>query len=347
MPMQRLHGKGSARKLQLWYPAQSGSTAQPVSYAPDPGTIGILRNTKFLDQPECVFESWARLKLQAKEQARPVRTPQKFPLVLISPGSGLPRFFYSGYAQQLASDGYIVATIDYANCGFLADNGKLLDECSNEVTEAAFALVAADWAAHISEVLDELLGKRASAGPLVSEISSHIDAGRITSMGHSLGGESSMIACAQDARIRACINADGGMGGTKLVETGIHSTALFVRSHPLYSDADLARRHRTREEFDRMGAKFMAETRALFANPGGDAWVLSVSGTGHMSFSDAPYTMPNTISRFGGTIIAPERLSTIVIRLLENYMQHEFDRKAAFRTDEFPEITLQASRAAQ
>jgi predicted dienelactone hydrolase len=274
-----------------------------------------------------------------------MHSTQKFPLVLLSPGAGVPRFLYSGYAQQLASDGFIVATIDYANCGFLADNGKLLDECSNQDTETAFAVVAEDWAAHISEVLDELLGKRAMADPLASEVSRHVDSGRIASMGHSLGGEASMIACDRDARIRACINADGGMGGTRLVETGIHSTALFLRSHPLYSDADLAKRHRTREEFERMGAKFMAETQALFAKPGGDAWVLSISGTGHMSFSDAPYTMPNTISRFGGTIIAPERLFTMVTHLLETYMQHEFNSKTAFRTDEFTEVTVQVSRA--
>lgn len=275
-----------------------------------------------------------------------MHSAQKFPLVLISPGAGVPRFAYSGYAQQLASDGYIVATIDYANCGFLADKGKLLDECPNADTEAAFAVVAADWAAHISEVLDEMSGKRTAADPIEAEVLQHIDVGRIASMGHSLGGESSMIACDQDARIRACINADGGLGGTKLVETGIHSTALFLRSHPLYSDADFAKRHRTREEFEQMGAKIMAETQALFAKPGGDAWVLSISGTGHVSFSDAPYTMPNTISRFGGTIIAPERLFAIVIHLLESYMQHEFDSRAAFRTDEFPEITQQVSRAA-
>ena len=159
-----------------------------------------------------------------------------------------------------------------------------------------------------------------------------------------MADEASLFACARDSRIHACVDADGGLDGSKLTASGIKSSALVLRSHPLYSDADLAKRHRTREEFDKIGKKALADMQALFAQPGGDAWVISISGTGHLSFSDAPYTMPNTISRFGGTIIEPARLFAIVIHLLESYFQHEFDPSQAFRADEFPELTLQVSR---
>jgi Platelet-activating factor acetylhydrolase, isoform II len=163
-------------------------------------------------------------------------------------------------------------------------------------------------------------------------------------MGHSIGGTASILACEKDPRIRACINAEGGLDFTKISATGVHGTALFLRSHPLYRADDLAKRHRTQEELDKMGKKALAETQALFSQPGGEAWVLSIDGTGHMSYSDAPYTMPTTISRFGGTIIEPARLFKIVIHLMETYMEHEFDPSMPFQPNEFPELKLQVSR---
>lgn len=346
LPIQKLHGTGSTRRVQLWYPADAASKAEPVSYVPDSLAVGVFQQEKFLEQPACVFENWTKLKIAAKSRAEPLHINQKFPLVIISPGAGMPRHLYTIYAQQLASDGFVAATVDYAKCGFLTDGKAVVEECPNEDTEAAFALVAEDWAAHISELLDNWLGKSRAGEPLERKIALLIDSHRIAAIGHSLGGEASLMACEKDSRIRACIDMDGGVGGSRLIETGISRTALILHSHPLYSDADLAKRHRTREEFGKMGEKAKAEIQALIAKPGGDVWALSIDGTGHLSYSDAPYTMPNTISRFGGTIIDPGRLMTIVTHTLESYMQHEFDRRSVFQIDLFPEVKLQASRAA-
>jgi len=345
LPVQRLHGTGTSRRVQLWYPAQHSSGDALAAYVPDPQTLDILRSAKFLDQPDCVFDRWANLKTAAQERAKPLSGKKKFPLVVISPGAGMPRSAYTAYAQQLASDGFIVATVDYGSYGFLVSNNKALDEGPKDDSPAASEIAAEDWAAHIIEILDEVSGKRPAADVIEREISKIIDLKRIAAMGHSIGGTASILACEKDSRIRACINADGGLDFTRLAASGIHGTALFLRSHPLYSAADLAKRHRTQEEFDKMGKKALTETQALFSKPGGEAWVLSIDGTGHMSYSDAPYTMPTTISRFGGTIIEPARLFKIVIRLMETYMEHEFDPATPFQPNEFPELKLQVSRS--
>lgn len=345
LPVQRLHGTGTSRRVQLWYPAQHSLSDAVAAYVPDPQALDILRSAKFLDQPDCVFDRWANLKTAAQEHAKPLSGKKKFPLVVISPGAGMPRSAYTAYAQQLASDGFIVATVDYGSYGFLVSNNKALDEGPKDDSPAASEIAAEDWAAHIIEILDEVSGKRPAASEIEREISKIIDLKRIAAMGHSIGGTASILACEKDSRIRACINADGGLDFTRLATSGIHGTALFLRSHPLYSAADLAKRHRTQEEFDKMGNKALAETQALFSKPGGEAWVLSIDGTGHMSYSDAPYTMPTTISRFGGTIIEPGRLFKIVIRLMETYMEHEFDPSKPFQPNEFPELKLQVSRS--
>lgn len=344
LPIQKLHGTGSSRRVQFWYPAQASEKAELVGYVPDAKTLDVFRAEKLLDQPDCVFDNWAKLKTAAMDGPKPAHTGKKFPFVVISPGAGMPRNAYTIYAQQLASDGFVTATVDYGAYGFLVSGDKPLNEGPEEANEQNFGIVAEDWAAHITELLDEISGKRAPADKFEREIAAMIDLNRIAAMGHSLGGAASLFACARDSRVHACVDADGGLNGSKLEASGIKSSALVLYSHPLYSDADLAKRHRSREEFEKIGKKTLADTKALFAQPGRDAWVISISGTGHLSFSDAPYTMPNTISRFGGTIIEPARLFAIVTHLLESYFRHEFDPGQPFRADEFPELTLKVSR---
>lgn len=345
LPLQRLNGTGTSRRVQLWYPAERSSNATFTGYVPDPQALDVFRSVKFLDQPECVFENWGKLKTAAHERSRPLSTRNKFPLVIISPGAGMPRSSYTAYAQQLASDGFVVATVDFGSYGFLVSGNKAMEEGPQDDSPASAEITAENWAAHIIEILDEVSGKRPAPDVFEREIWKIIDLKRIAAMGHSIGGTASILACEKDSRIRACINADGGLDFTPLAASGIHGTALFLRSHPLYSAADLARRHRTQEEFDKMGKKALAETQALFSKPGGEAWVLSIDGTGHLSYSDAPYTMPTTISRFGGTIIDPARLFKIVIHLMETYMEHEFNPARPFQANEFPELKLQVSRS--
>lgn len=344
LPLQRLNGTGTSRRVQFWYPAEGSSNAEFAAYVPDAHALDVFRSVKFLDQPECVFENWGKLKTAARERAKPLSARNRFPLVIISPGAGMPRSAYTAYAQQLASDGFVVATVDFGSYGFLVSGNKVLEEGPKDDNAGSAGIAAEDWAAHISELLDEISGKRRAVDEMEQAILKIIDLKRIAAMGHSIGGTASILACEKESRLRACINADGGLDFTRLAASGIHGTALFLRSHPLYSAADLAKRHRTQEEFDKMGKKALAETQALFSKPGGEAWVLSIDGTGHMSYSDAPYTMPTTISRFGGTIIEPGRLFKIVIRVMETYMEHEFDPSNPFQPNEFSELKLQVAR---
>src|SRR4029077_14462734 len=90
LPLERLNGTGTSRRVQLWYPAKGSSSAEFARYVPDPQALDVFRSVKFLDQPECVFENWGKLKTAARERAKPLSAKNKFPLVIISPGSGMP-----------------------------------------------------------------------------------------------------------------------------------------------------------------------------------------------------------------------------------------------------------------
>jgi dienelactone hydrolase len=98
------------------------------------------------------------------------------PFVVVSPGFQMARTQYASYAEHLASWGFVVALCDYADQGFFADHQKLADDVSSVI----------DWA-------------------LAHE---PIDASKLATAGHSLGGDISVLAAADDTRIAAVVGWD-------------------------------------------------------------------------------------------------------------------------------------------
>jgi hypothetical protein len=97
-----------------------------------------------------------------------------------------------------------------------------------------------------------------------------------------------------------------------------------LRSKPIYSDADLAKRGSTREQWDKKGEearKVWLDLQAKSGNTHIDIW--SVKGTGHFSFTDAPFVMPDAITRFGGEIIVPERGYKVITSCLAEFFDHQ------------------------
>lgn len=100
------------------------------------------------------------------------------PLVIVSPGFQMQRTQYTSYAQHLASWGFVVVLTDYAESGFFIDHARI--------------------AADVPAVIDWALAQSALA----------IDATRIASAGHSLGGKISVFAATLDPRLRAVVGWD-------------------------------------------------------------------------------------------------------------------------------------------
>jgi dienelactone hydrolase len=342
LPVQQLAKTGTSRQAQLWYPATSDSSSKPASYVPDHALLAALESEKFLSQPDCVFDFWAAMKVSAKLDA-PVAAGSRVPFVMIAPGAGVSRISYTYYAQQLASDGYIVATLDFGEGGFLLRDGKLLQEGPEAKDESDYGKQAEQMAAHMSDLLDEFLSKPRPSDPrILRDIAVRIDPNKIAAVGHSLGGAAALDICLTDPRVKACVDFDG-IPESPIAEQGIKTGALMLRSHPDYSDADLIKLHRDPATWKAKGDKIKSDLAKLLAPHGPDVWVISIHGTGHMSYSDAPFTMPTTLTQFGGTYLDPQRTLAITISIVEQYLQHAF-ATASFSVDSFPEATVQASR---
>lgn len=104
--------------------------------------------------------------------------PGPHALVVISPGFQMQRTQYASYAAHLASWGFVAIDCDYADTSFFADHQKLADDVSSVI----------DWA--------------------LAQHDLAIDSAKIATAGHSLGGDISMLAAADDARVKAVVGWD-------------------------------------------------------------------------------------------------------------------------------------------
>ena len=344
---------GRAIPVQLWYPAASPTTGAVAAYVPDSGLLPALISNQYYGVDSSLLAAWARIDTRAIRDAG-IRAGSH-PLVTLSPGLGVARINYTSFALELASYGYIVAAIDHPYEGFTVLPGGLIatagDDSANSSADASVQRrQVATWAADISFVLNRLQGESLTAA--ANRVAHSIDWRRVGAMGHSSGGLIGVEACGRDPRLVACVNLDGGPldphgdAIADFVHDHLKRPTLFLMEQPLYSDADLARRHLTRAEFEARGQGFSALLDSLRQQTRARFYVGKIAGTGHFSFSDAPFVMPTTITRFGGQIIDAQRGWTIITTTIRTFFTQYFEpgtRDAVTSLPaQYPELTFLA-----
>ncbi|MFI6946885.1 alpha/beta hydrolase family protein [Streptomyces sp. NPDC050422] len=197
--------------VSVHYPARAagGSTAAP--YMSDE-EARLMLAARGLDGivPASVVSSTST---HARTDAPAARG--RFPLVLLSPGFGTPRATLTSLAEDLASRGYVVASVDHAyeSTGTAFPGGRVLTCTACDVAEAApddeaerevLRTVSTGRAADLSFVLDRLTGARPAW-----KNSRMIDRRRVAVAGHSIGGSAAASAMLADPRFDAGVNMDG------------------------------------------------------------------------------------------------------------------------------------------
>jgi len=301
----------------LRYPAQSSEN--PEHYAPQ-DLVQELLNSGYYDQSADTIRRWATLTTHSTRDAKPRKG--RSPLIVFLPGQGVLGFQYTILAEDLASHGYAIAVVDYFSPSapkrsFKEDDS---DALSDDMARAAIA------------VIDDLKADQHWTRFIRFE--------EIAIAGHSIGGSAALEGPRLDRRFVASIDMDGAPFGKS--RSGTSAPAVILRSKPVYSDADLAKRGRSRAAFDKMGVEASKVWDAFRTKSTASVQVLSIIGTGHMSFSDSPFSMPDSISRFGGKIIDPQRSRLIVATCVSEFFDHHVrNRKGADRCTTFEETKNQ------
>ncbi|WP_253831457.1 alpha/beta hydrolase family protein [Actinokineospora globicatena] len=176
--------------VQLWYPTLTTRGAR-AAYA----DVAVTRSLESaLGAP---LDSLRVITPNALQDAPGI--PVRLPLVLFSHGYAGSRVTATALAEDLASHGYLVASVDhtYEAAAVRFPDGRVISHSMPPEEDIAAAIqVRAD---DLSSVLTELLRRRL------------VDPSRIAAVGHSAGGATAFQAARTDRRIRAALNLDGGL----------------------------------------------------------------------------------------------------------------------------------------
>ncbi|GIG70835.1 alpha/beta hydrolase family protein [Phytomonospora endophytica] len=211
--------------VALWYPTAQDHGPTAGYLTPEEARLFLIQSE--LDLPPNLLSD---VETHAYPDARPLRG--KKPLVVLSPGFNKPRAILTGVAEQLASEGFLVAVISHNYESVLEFPDGRTTTCRACGT-GEFAKAQRGRAQDVRFVLDELTGR----GPWKSLI----DTRRIAMGGHSLGGASSFAAMRLDPRIKAGLNVDGNIDempdmplGRPFMLMGHEGTAV---NNPTWTDA--------------------------------------------------------------------------------------------------------------
>jgi dienelactone hydrolase len=214
----------------------------------------------------------------------------RHPVVLYSPGAGDVRSWDSVLVDQLASEGYVVVTIDptYEASAVQFPDKRIVP--SNLLTWYAKAQQSGTVPQFLKEVVDTRVADTEfvlnSLGTLPDGLSDSVDVKRVGMFGHSAGGFTALSAMYEDHRIRAGIDMDGTLEYT----AGDPSDANFsaVAEHGLTSPFLLL----GSDSRDACTAATDPSCAAVLQHSTGWHGAITLPGTGHGSFTDAETLIP-------------------------------------------------------
>ncbi|MGW4470893.1 alpha/beta hydrolase family protein [Nonomuraea sp. NPDC004354] len=246
--------------VSMYYPARS-ATGDPAPYMTAAEAASLLqRKAPGTELSPAIVST---IRTHARTGASPKHG--RYPLVVLSPGFGLPRASLTFLAEELASRGYVVALVDHAyeSSGTTLPNGRTITcapLCDQpKPPEGGQATITRNRTKDVRFVIDELT-RRHTAWKHARMIAPQ----RIGMAGHSLGGDASAATMAVDKRVRAGANLDGTF----------HPAITFDRPFLLLGS-----------QADHVPGKDHTWDGSWATSRGWKRW-LTVARTNHLSFTD-------------------------------------------------------------
>jgi dienelactone hydrolase len=258
--------------VQVWYPADAGRGAY-APYMPR-GAATIMERVVHVPAGT-VSRIRTRARLAAPAAAG------RHPVLLFSPGSTEMRSDATALVENLASEGFVVITIDHTHESQLVafPDGQIVRGTFVDTGPASNLRAVRVRVADVRFVLDQLasLDRRGL-------LARRLDLTRVGMFGFSLGGATAAAAMLADPRLKAGADLDGSIYGP-VIQAGLHRPFLLMLS-PIPTQIK-----------QRCGApcKHLSEFhfyRAFYAHLRGPRYAIELKDSGHESFEDAVWIKP-------------------------------------------------------
>lgn len=226
--------KGDKRELmvQIWYPTENRNNNKREALFPKDKEMFkkyIQTYSNSLNLPDFVFDYWKYSRTNSYENVEILPSTSPYPLVLLSHGMGTSKVLHASQAENLASHGFIVVTIDhtYSTFATIFPNGSVTGYKTKNTTLDDRKRVGNIWTQDVEFVINQF--EKLNSGAIESQFKGKIDLNNVGVMGHSFGGATAFNATYLDHRIKAGINMDGSLFEVENRDV-INKPFMFIRS---------------------------------------------------------------------------------------------------------------------
>lgn len=278
--------------VQAWYPAAEGDEAGPAAYAP---LYPFLRRV----------EGWSRPDVPAAHDAG-----RLYPVILC-PGRGVARHYYTSIAEDLASHGHLVVGIDSPHTGRVRypDGREVMPDPDYR---PSFELITGPY-----EKVDEFFEEPATAGAADvamtlawlaalepgmpgGRLAGRIDLERLGALGHSLGGRICGQAVGADPRFVAYATMEG-VPPRDVRYGGMDAAVMQLITSGL---PDMA----------------MPNIESLIPPRRNDVYVVTLLDFGHNSITDLPLVWPGDYDYGVGPVSALARIRSLLTTFFDHHL---------------------------
>ncbi len=345
---------------RVWYPAEIPPGKAPVSYCENAHEISraLTGPTRL---PSFLFDHLALTKTHSYRDAEIANGKERFPVVIFSHAYWGSVSQCTALMQELASHGYVAVSVGHAyetpyliqadghvrafdprneefrirgterRAAFgvqqqltqTRDQGELetlIREMSRLRPKAIQSIHI--WADDISSTIDELERINLGNGTLAGRL----DMEQVAVLGHSFGGAASGQVCLDDERCKAGINMDGLQLGDML-DKDLSRPFLFMHH-------------------DNVGAANKTPNLVFFENAKAPVYLLTIAGTGHLSFTDVSFYGRASVFRLMSPVgeMDGERCHGIVcnyvLAFLDSHLRGRDSRLLDGTTSRHPEVEM-------
>ncbi|KOS63160.1 carboxylic ester hydrolase [Lysinibacillus agricola] len=214
--------------IQVYYPAEKG-TGQPSPYFEQ---IEALTQQLAATQgfPYIATTHLGLTENHSYQDAKPIKSNEKFPLLLFAHGMSLYSRQNTFQLEELASHGYVVVALNFTGdaATTVFPDGDRVDFTPIENTITFLNDRIKLWEQDASFVLDEVI--KGDFDKNFKTIAALIDYDSIGMLGHSFGGATSTQMLVKDGRIKAAIDMDGGLYGDPMPANGPEKPFMLLNA---------------------------------------------------------------------------------------------------------------------